>query len=101
MLVFFDLLSTNVTSFFRDRPHFDFLEREFYTGLARGNTTTSGRRIRIYSKFTSVSRKPRWPPVSNRSFAPGIRTSRWRVAAMSPLKRSANSCNPMSSSTLE
>jgi hypothetical protein len=41
-LVFFDLLSTNVTSFFRDPPHFDYLEREFYTPLARGNLTRSG-----------------------------------------------------------
>src|SRR6185436_7128334 len=39
MLVFFDLLSTNVTSFFRDRQHFDYLERELFTGLARGTIT--------------------------------------------------------------
>src|ERR1700760_4602740 len=37
MLVFFDLLSTNVTSFFRDRAHYDYLERELFTGLTRGN----------------------------------------------------------------
>ncbi len=58
MLVFFDLLSTNVTSFFRDRPHFDYLEREFYTGLARGNTTTPGRRIRIWSAACSTGQEP-------------------------------------------
>ena len=38
---------------------------------------------------------------SNRSFAPGIRTSRSRVAAMSPLKRCGNFYNRMPSSTLE
>jgi len=58
MLVFFDLLSTNVTSFFRDRPHFDYLEREFYTPLARGNLTTPGRRIRIWSAACSTGQEP-------------------------------------------
>ncbi len=58
MLVFFDILSTNVTSFFRDRGHFDYLEREFYTGLARGNTTTPGRRIRIWSAGCSIGCEP-------------------------------------------
>lgn len=57
-LVFFDLLSTNVTSFFRDRPHFDYLEREFYTPLARGNLTTAGRRIRIWSAACSTGQEP-------------------------------------------
>jgi len=57
-LVFFDLLSTNVTSFFRDRPHFDYLEREFYTPLARGNLTTPGRRIRIWSAACSTGQEP-------------------------------------------
>lgn len=58
MLVFFDLLSTNVTSFFRDRAHFDYLEREFYTALARGNLTTPGRRIRIWSAACSTGQEP-------------------------------------------
>lgn len=54
MLVFFDLLSTNVTSFFRERQHFDYLEREFWTPLARGNITTPHRRIRIWSAACST-----------------------------------------------
>lgn len=54
MLVFFDCLSTNVTSFFRERGHFDYLEREFYTALVRGNITTPGRRIRIWSAACST-----------------------------------------------
>lgn len=53
-LVFFDLLSTNVTSFFRERDHFDYLEREFYTPLNRGNLTLPGRRIRIWSAACST-----------------------------------------------
>lgn len=57
-LVFFDLLSTNVTSFFRDKPHFDYLEREFYTPLARGNLTTPGKRIRIWSAACSTGQEP-------------------------------------------
>ncbi|MBS0196878.1 MAG: protein-glutamate O-methyltransferase CheR [Planctomycetes bacterium] len=58
MLVFFDLLSTNVTSFFRDRNHFDYLEREFYTPLARGNITLPGKRIRIWSAACSTGQEP-------------------------------------------
>jgi chemotaxis protein methyltransferase CheR len=58
MLVFFDILSTNVTSFFRDRPHFDYLEREFYTPLARGKLTTPGRRIRVWSAACSTGQEP-------------------------------------------
>jgi chemotaxis protein methyltransferase CheR len=49
MLVFFDLLSTNVTSFFRDRQHFDYLEREFFTALSRGNISLPSRSIRMWS----------------------------------------------------
>ncbi len=58
MLVFFDILSTNVTSFFRDPAHFECLEREFFTPLARGNTTTPGRRIRIWSAACSTGQEP-------------------------------------------
>ncbi len=58
MLVFFDLLSTNVTSFFRDLAHFDYLEREFYTPLSRGNTTLPGREIRIWSAGCSTGCEP-------------------------------------------
>jgi len=57
-LVFFDLLSTNVTSFFRDKPHFDYLEREFYTPLARGNLTRPGRKIRLWSAACSTGQEP-------------------------------------------
>jgi len=58
MLVFFDLLSTNVTSFFREREHFDYLEREFYPPLARQNTTRPGRRIRLWSAGCSIGPEP-------------------------------------------
>ncbi len=58
MLVFFDLLSTNVTSFFRERQHFDYLEREFYTPLARGDVTKPGRRIRLWSAACSTGPEP-------------------------------------------
>lgn len=54
MLAFFDLLSTNVTSFFRDPEQFAYLEREFYTGLKRGTTTTPGKRIRLWSAASST-----------------------------------------------
>ena len=58
MLELFDMLSTNVTSFFRESQHFDYLEREFYTPLARGNLTTPGRRIRLWSAACSTGPEP-------------------------------------------
>lgn len=58
MLVFFDLLSTNVTSFFRDQAHFDYLEREVYTPLARGNLTRPDRQLRIWSAGCSIGCEP-------------------------------------------
>jgi len=58
MLVFFDLLSTNVTSFFRDKQHFDYLERELFTALARGNITLPGRRLRMWSAGCSTGCEP-------------------------------------------
>jgi chemotaxis protein methyltransferase CheR len=54
MLVFFDVLATNVTSFFRDPQHFHLLEREFWTPLARGAIPCPGRRIRLWSAACSV-----------------------------------------------
>ena len=56
--MFFDILSTNVTSFFRDKGHFDFLEREFYTALDRGNITLPGKRIRLWSAACSNGSEP-------------------------------------------
>jgi chemotaxis protein methyltransferase CheR len=58
LLAIFDMLSTNVTSFFRDPEHFNYLEREFYTGLSRGNTTIPDRRIRIWSAACSTGAEP-------------------------------------------
>ena len=58
LLVFFDLLSTNVTSFFREIQHFEYLEREFYTALARGKLKLPNRRIRIWSAACSTGPEP-------------------------------------------
>jgi len=58
MLVLFDILSTNVTSFFRDPAHFAFLERELYTGLAKGTLALPGKRLRIWSAACSIGAEP-------------------------------------------
>ncbi len=58
LLEFFDVLSTNTTSFFRDKSHFDYLEREFYTPLQRGNLTLPGKHIRIWSAACSRGHEP-------------------------------------------
>jgi chemotaxis protein methyltransferase CheR len=58
MLVLFDILSTNVTSFFRDPAHFAFLERELYAGLAKGTLALPGKRLRIWSAACSIGAEP-------------------------------------------
>lgn len=58
MLVLFDILSTNVTSFFRDPAHFAFLERELYAPLARGTLAVPGRRLRLWSAACSTGAEP-------------------------------------------
>ena len=58
MLLFFDLLSTNVTSFFRDPAHFAFLERELYTPLAKGTLAVPGRKLRLWSAACSTGAEP-------------------------------------------
>jgi chemotaxis protein methyltransferase CheR len=58
MLVLFDILSTNVTSFFRDPAHFAFLERELYTPLAKGTLAVPGRKLRLWSAACSTGAEP-------------------------------------------
>ncbi len=57
-LAFFDLLSTNVTSFFREMNAFHYLERELWTPLSRGNLTLPNRTIRIWSAACSTGPEP-------------------------------------------
>lgn len=57
-LLFFDLLSTNVTSFYREQGAFDFLERELWTPLSRGTLSLPGRKIRIWSAACSTGPEP-------------------------------------------
>ncbi|MEQ8850335.1 MAG: protein-glutamate O-methyltransferase CheR [Phycisphaerales bacterium] len=58
LLEFFDVLSTNVTSFFRDPGHFAFLERDLYTPLSRGTTTLPNKAIRLWSAACSTGMEP-------------------------------------------
>lgn len=55
MLVFFDMLSTNTTSFFREKEHFDHLAEHFYPGLA---SAPRGKRVRIWSAACSNGSEP-------------------------------------------
>ncbi len=57
-LLFFDALSTNVTSFFREPEAFNYLERELYTPLSKGTLTLPGRKIRIWSAACSTGAEP-------------------------------------------
>jgi chemotaxis protein methyltransferase CheR len=57
-LVFFDILSTNVTSFFRDPHHFEFLEQELYEPINNGTLTLPGRKLRLWSAACSTGPEP-------------------------------------------
>lgn len=80
-LVFFDLLSTNVTSFFRERQHFDYLEREFYTPLARGTLTLPQKRIRAWSAGCSTGCEPYTIAMHAREHLPDIDKWDYRILA--------------------
>ncbi len=54
LLEFFDLLSTNTTSFFRESPHFDFLAEQFYPGLCASGASS----LRIWSAACSNGAEP-------------------------------------------
>ena len=81
LLVFFDLLSTNVTSFFREIQHFEYLEREFYTALARGNLKLPNRRIRIWSAACSTGPEPYSLAIHATKFLPDIDSWDFKILA--------------------
>ncbi len=78
---FFDLISTNFTSFFREQPAFDFLERAFYTPLARGNVTRPGRRLRFWSAACSTGPEPYSLAIQARELLPGLDQWDFRILA--------------------
>lgn len=77
MLVFFDILSTNVTSFFRDPQHFHFLERELWTPLVRGTIPCPGKKVRLWSAACSVGCEPYSLAIQALELVPEI--DRWDV----------------------
>jgi chemotaxis protein methyltransferase CheR len=77
MLVFFDILSTNVTSFFRDPQHFHFLERELWTPLVRGAIPCPGRRVRLWSAACSIGCEPYSLAIQALELVPDI--DRWDI----------------------
>lgn len=80
-LVFFDILSTNVTSFFRERQHFDYLEREFFTPLARGTISLPGKRIRMWSAGCSTGCEPYTMAIHASEHLPNIKSWDLKILA--------------------
>jgi len=81
MLELFDILSTNFTSFFRESAQFDYLEREFYTPLARGNVTRPGRRLRLWSAGCSSGCEPYSMAIQAHELLPDLDTWDYRILA--------------------
>jgi len=57
-LEFFDVLSTNVTSFFREPGAFRCLEQEYFQKLENGTLACPDRRLRIWSAACSTGPEP-------------------------------------------
>lgn len=53
-----DAISTNVTSFFREKQHFDFLERSVYGPMIAEKKRRRSARIRIWSAACSTGEEP-------------------------------------------
>jgi len=81
LLMFFDLLSTNVTSFFREPEHFNYVEREFYTPLARGTLTRRGKRIRVWSAACSTGPEPYSMAIQAMQLMPKLREWDFKILA--------------------
>ncbi|MEQ9616851.1 MAG: protein-glutamate O-methyltransferase CheR [Phycisphaerales bacterium] len=91
LLEFFDLLSTNVTSFFREIQHFNYLERELYTPLARGNITKPGKRIRLWSAACSTGPEPYSMAIQAMELMPELRDWDFKILA-TDLSNTALAC---------
>lgn len=53
-----DCLSTNLTSFFREKQHFDYLVSNFYPAIERKKTAKQQKRIRVWSAGCSSGEEP-------------------------------------------
>jgi chemotaxis protein methyltransferase CheR len=59
MVVLLDLIATNETHFFRERPHFEFLEtRVFPRWIAEANAGARPRMIKVWSAACSTGQEP-------------------------------------------
>ncbi|MCA9311724.1 MAG: protein-glutamate O-methyltransferase CheR [Phycisphaerales bacterium] len=78
MLVFFDLLSTNTTSFFRESEHFDYLEQHVYPRLADAPRGTS---VRVWSAACSNGSEPYTIGIHAHECLPNLAALDYRILA--------------------
>lgn len=78
MLVFFDLLSTNTTSFYREKEHFHHLEQNFYPGIA---SAPRMKKIRIWSAACSNGSEPYTIGMHARECLPNIDELDFKILA--------------------
>ncbi|MCL4222231.1 MAG: protein-glutamate O-methyltransferase CheR [Phycisphaerales bacterium] len=78
MLVFFDILSTNTTSFFREKEHFDHLAEHFYPTL---ESAPRGKRVRIWSAACSNGSEPYTIGIHARECLPDLNNLDFKILA--------------------
>ena len=78
MLVFFDLLSTNTTSFFREIEHFRYLEQHVYPRLAKAPRGTP---VRIWSAACSNGSEPYTIGIHAHECLPNLASLDFRILA--------------------
>lgn len=70
---FINSITTNVTSFFRENHHFEFLANELIPGHIKTNSGTSQPRLRIWSAGCSSGKEPYSIAITLRGAIPDIR----------------------------
>lgn len=74
---FINAVTTNLTSFFRERHHFDYLRTDLLPGLLRQNADT--RRIRIWSSGCSTGEEPYSLAITVKEAIPEALADGWDV----------------------
>jgi chemotaxis protein methyltransferase CheR len=81
LVALLDVISTNVTDFFREQPHFDFLAGTVLPEWATGRPPTGGEPLRVWSAACSSGEEPYSIAMVLAEFFAGRSAGSWQVSA--------------------